>query len=236
MLNNKKGHYLLMECLFSGIVTFLIMMVLYVLKDFAPFGDNSFACMDANIQYLDFFSYFKEVLSGNDSIVYSFSKVLGGSTFGIYSYNLVSPFNLLVVFFEKSDIHSFFDMVVALKLALAAVFCTVFLHFRFRDRDQKDTFKTIILVLLSISYALGQYSIAQASNILWLDGVYMLPLILLGIYGLVNQQKSTMLSVCVACTIILNWYIGAMNCLFAISSISDSSLLLQCLKAWQPYF
>jgi len=36
--------------------------------------------------------------------------------------------------------------------------------------------RTSILVLLSVSYALCQYNIAQSSNIMWLDGVYMLPL------------------------------------------------------------
>ena len=216
-LNRDCFHYSLMiECIISACITLLVLWFLYALMGYAPFGSNSLACMDADIQYLDFFSWLKNVLAGHDNVTYTFSKVLGGTAVGIYSYYLASPFSLLVIFFKKSQLHTFFNTIVSLKLALAATFCTIFLNCRFKIERESSVWRRIILIMLSVSYALGQYSIAQASNIQWLDGVYMLPLILLGVYHVIEKNRGAFLSITVACSILFNWYTGGINCLFAI--------------------
>lgn len=178
--------------LIAGVVTLIMIFGIFFLKHMAPFGNVSLAHEDARIQYLDFFAYLKDVLSGKNSISYSFSKGLGGTTIGVFTYYLTSPFNLLVLFFEKAQLVSFLDITIALKLAFAAITCAVFLTKRF-ERTDRTLFQKISIVFLSISYALGQYSIAQCSNIMWLDGVYMLPLIMLGIYKLVRTKKTVFL-------------------------------------------
>ena len=66
-------------CLLSFLMTAGILIVLFLINGYAPFGSSSLACNDANLQYLDFFLYFKDVLSGSNSISYTFSKMLGGS-------------------------------------------------------------------------------------------------------------------------------------------------------------
>ena len=45
------------------------------------------------------------------------------------------------------------------------------------------------MYLVSISYGFMQYNIAQSNNILWLDGVYMLPIILAGIETVFRKNK-----------------------------------------------
>lgn len=40
----------------SGLITLLIILCIYALNGFAPFGTKTLAVMDANIQYIDFFS------------------------------------------------------------------------------------------------------------------------------------------------------------------------------------
>ena len=121
----------------DSILTFMlalgVMCLLYIIYDYAPFGNNSLACMDANIQYLDFFAYLQDVLIGKNSLTQTFSSFLGGNNIGTFSYYLASPFNLLVVFFDKADLHAFFDMLAALKMAMAAAAFCVFLHSRFRE-------------------------------------------------------------------------------------------------------
>ena len=201
--------------LVAGVVPLIMIFGIFFLKHMAPFGNVSLAHEDARIQYLDFFAYLKDVLSGKNSISYSFSKGLGGTTIGVFTYYLTSPFNLLVLFFEKAQLVSFLDITIALKLALAAITCAVFLTKRF-ERTDRTLFQKISIVFLSISYALGQYSIAQCSNIMWLDGVYMLPLIMLGIYKLVRTKKTVFLSVTVGLSILFNWYSAGINCFFAI--------------------
>ena len=196
---------------FAFLVACGIMFVLYKIFSYAPFGENYLASMDAYYQYLDFFAYLKDILSGNNEIGYTFGKTLGGNNVAVFSYYLTSPFNFLVVFFDKAYLHIFFQLLIVLKIgASAAAFCW-FLRGRFHGMLQPG-----LVLLLSVSYALSQYNIAQSSNIMWLDGVYMLPFILLGVYKLVREKKVAFLSVSVGLCIVFNWYSGGMNCLFSI--------------------
>ncbi len=211
-LKNKyhiKGRVL--YSIFAFLVTFGIMLLLFKLLGYAPFGENHLASMDADIQYLDFFSYYKDVLMGKNHIGYTFGKTLGGNNLAVFSYYLASPFNILVLFFEKANLQTFFDLLIALKIATAAVTFFCFLKGRFQNAIVEG-----LAVLLSISYALCQYNIAQSSNVMWLDGVYMLPLILLGVYKLVRYKKTLLLGLAVGFSIIFNWYSGGINCLFSI--------------------
>ena len=99
----KCNQDLIKRVLLSVFLTGFILIVVLLCGGYVPFGEESLATMDASIQYLDFFSFLKDVLSGKNNIFYSFSKMLGGSYFSVFSYYLASPFNFLVVFFEKDN-------------------------------------------------------------------------------------------------------------------------------------
>ncbi|WGE54977.1 YfhO family protein [Actinobacillus equuli subsp. equuli] len=205
MANKILRKYLFIFCISWGIGG-----VFLYLNKITPFGIYSLASMDADIQYLDLFAYLKDVLSGNKTIGYNFSKGLGGNTFAIFSYYLASPVNIFLIFFDKSELNMFFSFAFLIKIALSSVFCLFFLVNRFRNLP------LFYSILLSLGYAMSQYSILQASNIMWLDGVYMLPLILLGIYRVVNNKGLSLLAISVAFSMIFNWYSGIINCLFSI--------------------
>lgn len=193
----------------SVLITGLLLCLLFYFTELAPFGNNTLAVMDAEIQYLDFFAYFKDLLVGKAEWTYTFGKNLGGTYIGVISYYLSSPLNFMVLFFDKADLPLFFNLLVIFKLMLCSATCAIFLCVRFPGI--RDVFK----VLLAISYGLMQYNIAQSSNVMWLDGVYMFPLILLGVYYLIYVNRMGMLAVTVALSIIFNWYIAGINCLFS---------------------
>ena len=191
------------------ILTASILFFIFYLQNLAPFGSNSLASMDARIQYIDFFAYLKDLLEGRADLSYTFSKTLGGTYIAVFSYYLSSPLNLLVVFFDKADLNTFFDLLVFLKLCIAAVTCGIFIRCRFRK------ISALISILLSVSYALMQYNIAQSSNIMWLDGMYMLPIILLGVHRLFEGNSIKLLSLSIGLSILFNWYSAGINCLFS---------------------
>ena len=76
--------------------------------------------------------------------------------------------------------------------------------------------KPVFVIAVSLAYAFTQYNVGQLSNISWLDGVYMLPLILWGIWRYVSEKKKGMLYLSIGLSILFNWYTGYMNCLFAV--------------------
>lgn len=94
---------------------------------------------------------------------------------------------------------------------------SIFLVNRFRKylTENTESARTFFVVLLSCCYGLCQYTIAQSSNIMWIDGVYLLPLILLGTYQIIHGSSIWKLSVWVALSILFNWYSGGINCVFS---------------------
>lgn len=211
MLNKSRKRIII---LVAGIITAIIMGALFFSQQFAPFGTNSLAWNDANIQYLDFYAYYKDVIAGDNSILYTFSKTLGGTNIAVFSYYLSSPFMLLALLFHKSQLNALFDLNVLLKLALAAMTFSYFLLQRL-EKYITSRLKCFFVVALAVAYSLSQYSIAQASNNMWLDGVYMLPLMLLGVYRGFENKGGWKLSMVVGYSILVNWYLAGINCLFS---------------------
>ena len=196
-------------CILSALIVFLAMSVVLMINKCAPFGTTSLTYGDGEIQYLDFFSYLHDILHGKNDLTYSFTIGMGQSGWGLYTYYLASPLNLMVFFFRKDQIKSFFDLLILLKLSLCAFTMSLYLV-----RRSEGKVNNIFCTVLSISYAMMQYNISQASNIMWLDGVYMLPLMLLGIYELISKNKTILLIVSTALSILFSWYSAGINCIF----------------------
>lgn len=206
---NMKTKKQLSIYLAAALCTGLLALIVCWLGKYEPFGSRDIVSADAKIQYIDLFAYLKDVLTGKQSVEYSFSKTLGGGMIAVFAYYLASPFNLIILFFKKENLYSFYTIVWILKMMCASTTCAIFLLNRFRKM------KVEFVLLLSVSYAMMQYNIGQAKNIMWLDGVYMLPLILLGVYRLVESRKKLLLIFAVGVAIICNWYTGAVDCAFS---------------------
>lgn len=201
--------------IYAGIslLTCILLCIVFWTGHLAPFngGRYTLAVNDGDVQYLDFFSYFKDVLEGKASVGYDFSKGIGGNMYAVYAYYLASPLNLLVLFFKKTQMATFYNLLVLIKLCLASLSMSIFLDLRFKHR-----LKEPYLVILSTSYAFMQYNMLQYCNVMWLDGMYMLPLIMLGIFYIVDKQDSRLLLSTVAITTISCWYTAAIDGIFSI--------------------
>ena len=130
----KNSHNLFLQSLICGSIGLFLIAVFFVMEHLAPFGNKSLVAADASIQYMDFFSYLKDVLTDKNSFNYSFSNGLGGSGIVIFSYYLASPINLLVLLFSKSNLQSFYDLAVAIKLSLAIATFSYYLQKRLQRR------------------------------------------------------------------------------------------------------
>lgn len=203
----KKQSVLFLLCFFTPAV---LLLIVFALCHVAPFGDNSIAVHDANIQYVDFFRYYRHIKDGTDDMIFSFTNFLGDSGVALFAYYLASPFNFLILLFKEGQEHLVFSLLVLLKLSTAGLTSGIYLKNRFCDLREE------FVLLLSVSYALMQYSIAQSANIMWLDGVYMFPLVLLGIYQLVRTGKSPLFIFAIGFSVLFNWYAGYFNCIGAI--------------------
>ena len=209
-----KKHESMPYLLISGIsflsVVFIVLIV-FAVFGMAPFGDHGLLYRDGEIQMVDLFCWYKDVLTGKSSITYTFTKSLGGSNFSVFTYYLASPLSRLVVFFNKPDVPLFINILFILKAAIAALFMGIYLTYRF-EPDTKS--KYFVSVILSVSYALNPFFITQSSNTMWLDGAYMLPLILMGAEKIARGRKSYLLIITAALAICFNWYSGIIDLMF----------------------
>ncbi len=196
----------------SALLTFFIYSIICKGLQIYPFskeGPNTLVWADAFFQYLDFFGWYKDILAGKQSLWYTFSSSLGQNSVGIFSYYLASPFNLLLFFFPKTKLQVFFNIVIGLKMSACSSTMAIYLQERVRK------LQPCFVLILSLCCGLMQYNFSQSSNLMWIDGVYMLPLILLGVHRLVDRGDTVYLSITVSLSILFCWYTGGINCLAA---------------------
>lgn len=199
----KKRLYLL-----AFLIPVVLLLGVMYIRAITPFGDKTVLIWDALIQYKDFFGYLWDVFHGNASIEYSAGKSLGGRTMGLFGYYLSSPLNVLLLFFQKSQIPLFMAVMTVLRVGLCGSASAYYLQHRF-------ALTPLPTLLLSTSYALCEYNIYNCRNIMWLDGVILLPLVAAGVWKFIKEGKPVLLWFSVILAIICNWYTGYMVCLMS---------------------
>ncbi len=187
--------------------TVTLFVALAVAGHVYPFGDNSFLAGDLKYQYIDFFAWFRRVLLGEENLRYSFSQGLGMNTWGLYSYYLASPFNLLCVLFPADKLTLFVFAITALKLGCIHISSAWFLQKRF-GLPKPAAF------LLSLSFTFCSWTISNLRNPLWIDCLILLPICAYGCYELIREQKMIRLVIAIALNVMFCWYTAYINILF----------------------
>ncbi len=186
-----------------------IMLLLFLINSIFPFGDRSFLYMDMYHQYMPFFSEFMEKVSAGENLFYSWNVGVGSNFLALYVYYLASPFHWLAFLFPKEYLMEFMSYLVIVKIGLCGLTFCYYLQKHFRT-------KSVLTVLFSMFYALSGYMAAYNWNIMWLDCVVLLPLILWGLELLVKEGRPFLYCVTLALSILTNFYISIMICIFLV--------------------
>ncbi len=182
----------------------------FAYRGMAPFGNSSILTVDLGQQYVDFFAYFRSTLLHHfDTFFYSFSKDLGGDMIGIFAYYLMSPLNLLILFFPGKSLTSGILILLILKYGLSGL---SFAWLLTKTKLQKG----IRVLGFSTAYALMGWMIANQLNVIWLDVLILLPLVVWGLIKLVNENKPWTYIIWFTVLLIDNYYMAWMVALFTI--------------------
>lgn len=204
--------------LLSFIIPIILMGIIYAVIGIYPFGNKNIITSDMYLQYVAFLSRVKDILSGDAGIFYSFSKSLGGNTAGLFAYYMSSPFNLIIGLFPKVYIGEVIALITLIKLGLSGLTFTIYLSNTYKKKD-------ITTLMFSLCYCFMAYNINFQINIMWLDAIMLLPLVLLGIDKLINENKYKLYVITLFITIISNYYIGYMVCIFSVLYFSYKIIL-----------
>lgn len=202
-----------------------IMLVLFIACGIFPFGDRSFLYMDMYHQYMPFFSEFMEKVKAGESLYYSWNVGVGSNFLALYVYYLASPLHWLAFLFPQEYLLEFMSYLVIVKIGLCGLTFCYYLRRHFNTQS-------VTTVLFSIFYALSGFMAAYNWNIMWLDCVWLLPLILWGLEKLVKEGKPIMYCVTLALSILTNYYISIMICIFLV--LYFISLVLTNERFWKP--
>lgn len=187
----------------------VLFLVFCAFSKIAPFGDYTILRNDGLGQYAPFLVEYIERLKSGGSLLYSWNTGLGSNEFASICYYLLSPFNLLALPFNSSNIDSAMLLIITVKTALIAASFSVFLQNKFEIQN-------ITVSVFSLIYTFSGFYLAYYYNTMWLDALIALPLIALGIENIVKGKKATLYFFALAYTIFVNFYIAYMICIFCV--------------------
>ena len=201
--SNEHKHVL-----WAFLIPFGIMLGIYAALGTYPFGTSSVLVLDLNGQYVYFFEALRDAIYGEGSLIYSFSRAMGGEFLGMYAYYLASPLSYIVALFPKHMMLEALYLMLILKCGLSgATFC-------YYLSANKMTKNKAAQVMFSCMYALSAYGVVMQHNTMWFDNVILLPLVALGIEKVIKERKYKLFVISLALSVISNFYIGYMVCIF----------------------
>lgn len=192
------------------LLPFVLMLGICIVMRITPFGEGSFLIADMQKQYSDYFAYYKTLFRGENNILYTFSKCLGGDMIGFFTYYLTSPFNLLFLFINAGQIPVGITILILLKFGSCGISMAYYLKNRF-EREAEPA-----ILLFSTSYAMMGYLMINSFNVMWLDALIFLPAVLFGMEKLLRGQRPYTYIGGLCMVLFCNYYIGYMVCIFCV--------------------
>lgn len=193
--------------LLAFIIPALIMLLIFIIGDFAPFGNVSVLVADMRYQFVDYIGYMKSVFFGNNDMFYTFSKTFGGDMMGFASYYLFNPFFLILLLFPNDML----PVGIVIMLIITSGFMGLNFHLMLRA-IWGNRFSSVIF---STAYAMMGFNMAYINCIHYFFSIMMLPIIILGLFRIMTGRRPNIIYIgSVALSVISCYYIGYMILIF----------------------
>ena len=206
----KKNLKKYLPEILTFIVPILIMLISCIVNKTYPFGKEILPKYDGYYQYAGFTSYYKNVLLGNESLFYSFKGLLGYNFYATSIYYMFNPTNLLCIFSTSKNILEYYTFIILLRIGLSGFTMCKYLKYKFKNQSN------LRYIIFSISYALMAYNVCYFFNYMYFDTVVLFPIVVLGLDKLIYERKNRLYIISLTLSIISNFYIGYMVCIFSL--------------------
>ena len=213
---NKKGIageiVFLLLCFLTPVAIF---MLLLANMGITYGGPVTLLTYDMQEQFLSFYASLRYVLDGTYSPFFSGGISLGGNYWGVLVYYMASPLTWITLFYDLKDLPDAIYLLTVLRIGLCGL--TFGLYARF-GLSPKRKFG-LAHVVFSCCYALMSYNMMYSMCPMWIDGVILFPLVLLGIEKLLEGKKGLLYFLSIAGAFICSYYISYMIGIFAAAYI-----------------
>lgn len=185
---------------YAATLSAVLYLIILGCSNILGYGNLTILSGDLFSQYTAFIRLFLDVLRGNGNFWYSFSVYLGSPTAAVHAYYCLSPFNLLYLI-PGISISAMTIVLICCKLSLAAAMFQLFAQ---KGLCVLHPFT----ILLSVAYALCTFSVTMQIHIMWLDALYILPLLALCLISAARDGHFLPLPILYAYLFITNFYMG----------------------------
>ncbi|MBP9989527.1 MAG: YfhO family protein, partial [Ruminococcus sp.] len=188
----------------------ILMMLVYYCFDLIPFGGRTVLRMDLFHQYGPLFGELYDRLAHFKNFMYSWNTGGGGSFLGNYYNYLSSPIgDIIALIAGHEHIPEAIGAMVLVKNALASSMLALYLK---KSSGRND----FTISAFGVMYSFCGFFIAYYWNIMWIDALYLLPLVVLGIEKIISEKKCKLYVVALALAFFSNYYMAYMICIFSV--------------------
>lgn len=204
----------------SPLLTAAAVLYVFRLKGLYPFGSRTASWCDMNQQVVPLLCQFKDILDGKSGMFLSMKNASGMNFWGVFFFFLASPFTLIVKFVEKDMMLRFMDILIVLKMAVCAASASLYFTVSAEHRKLDNTSRT----MMGFIYALSGYTMLFYQNIIWLDMMYLFPLMMLSLERMKRRGSPVMYTVMLTLMMIVNYYLGYMLVLFLLLTMGACAI------------
>ena len=175
----------------------MTVLLAFIIGGFTPFGGTTLFSMDLHSQYFPMITSLRDALREGD-LFYSFSAGLGFDRLSQSAYYTNSIFWYALALLPDSWLIPAFHLTVVIKIGLGGLAFSYYLHRRYGERS-------LLGVALSTAYALSSYVLAYIQQVMWMDAVILLPVVMLGLWLLLEEKRPLLYYVSLSLLLISNF-------------------------------
>lgn len=204
------------------IITLFLMMALFAVQGIYPFGNMTTAFSDGVSQYVPFLAEFANKIREGGSMLFTWHTGGGVNFWANFGYYLASPFNLISLLFKIDEMDKAFALITLIKPFFMALTFGIFLKYTYKKND-------LSIVIFSILWAFSGFVVGSIFILSWSDAFIYFPLVIMSLKKLMDGQSAWMYALFLGLTIMANFYMGWMTCIFCViyfiySFISDDDV------------
>lgn len=198
-----KNKSIIFYILSLGIPAIVILAALAGLG-ITPFGDNSLVMSDGDGLYINYMGYVGRAVQGQEGILFSFEKGLGGNMVGSWGWFLLNPSFALFAFADITNFMSVYTWVSLLNFCVCGLTMYILLKDIYGHKGDNLIFST--------AYALNGFLVANVFQLNFFSVIPVLPIMVMGLRRVLKDQNPIIYIFSVAYALLTNFYFGFILC------------------------
>jgi len=205
----EEKRFAIIIYILAFLVPVAVMTFAFAVYGAYPFGNNTVMTGDTTYQFVDYLSYLKTIIGGDNDFIYSLSKNLGGEMAGFAAYYYYNPLNFITLLFPSQLLPAGIFVILVLAPGLCSLSMCYVLGRIYGLKKE--------LLIFSYAYGLMAYIVVYNELFEYYTNLCLLPLIFYGLIRLIKEKRMNYLYLlCLAAAIMNNYYTAYMICIFCL--------------------